>query len=1146
MKLRQLMTAFALAVGFTSMAATPVAAWEDLRTLNSNGYAWTKDASCTLNNDGSITVGSDGGLTMTVPTNSVIYSRQVTVILDAEVPNFANESPLIDLYAGGSYVTLTSQGETLRQRWDYGGSYGTATYAPGRKTIAVTYKATNPPGTRSFVEGANVMAANNLMSSKENLKTIKLGCYAKGATTKVANGLKIYKIALFDTNISDADVAAYQFPQKWGNVGSPEGGVVTENGGNFGYNTWTVNFGKTAGICDKGIGSNGIVRLTKIKFIGRPSMDNDYMHAKATLTQGGKSVEATALWHPSSEGGMSVYQPSGATIGSTNLGWTEYVFDSAVDFWTDKDISIALTPKVSGKSCGLCAVRPPNETFHYNNGNKDWSVAVDIYGNYTSATSLTVTADAAWSVLAAGVPADMPVVLNLANDVAIDFDVVATIPMLKLKGAHAATLVYTVTPTIGSIDVDGATYATKIPADSDWNKAAALTVPAGETYIIAGGAETSDAWTGKITVNGTLKTEGELSFSNGGNAIPAGGTLEVVSGELTLNGAEKGMAGTLTIGVGATLAASSSDFLNYNATTPVLNVKGTLDFGAKRWTLGKGNNKPTVNLYAGAWVTGAGDTIGAFHVNAAGNFNVVAAAGSDTVMVPATTPVSAAPTITVSAGSTLDFAGRIYPYQAASRTITLAGEGTIRFSSGYVTNVIVNVGNGTFVFAGTELVLPAGNEGAMTVSDGSTLKLTVTAAQLANGYTASDDVVLEGEGKNIVFIAPSGEEIVGDGKTLTPHGLVWTGEAGDGLWSTGGNWSTGTAPTADVPVRFTSDAVVTVVDGDTAAGMVIDAEVTLTNMADFAFSQVISGAGKLVKAGAGVLTLGAANTLAGGVDVVGGAVKLGNDNALGPGATHVQAGATLDMNGKKPLNEIFLAGDGVDGNGAIVTDVAMASSINTKIRLTADASWGGSAYYHFGAASDVQLLGYTFTKRGANRFPLSNTTIDGPGKIVVAEGAFEANNGNSHLEDIDLVINAGAELNMSKGTSIAVSNFVCNGFINGATAKLKVGGALIVEQGTFDMAGKNIQLVGNTVTISEDATFGAGTTARGFVADGAGKVNVTLTAEELAQKTVTIFTPGTSSTVSIGTVKDENGNPVQCRIEGGVITITHGTMFFLR
>lgn len=142
---------------------------------------------------------------------------------------------------------------------------------------------------------------------------------------------------------------------------------------------------------------------------------------------------------------------------------------------------------------------------------------------------------------------------------------------------------------------------------------AAFTVPEGTTLALAGasvsqavtvngtlqldGATMSQA----VTVNGTLTSAGDSAVQNEGNVFA--GVVDVLSGTLSLNAANQKLYGTLNVRAGATFKnLRSADALHYEGAATV-NVWGTVDMGATRWTIGSRN---VLNLYAGAQVLGSG------------------------------------------------------------------------------------------------------------------------------------------------------------------------------------------------------------------------------------------------------------------------------------------------------------------------------------------------------------------------------------------------------------------------------------------------------------------------------------------------------------------------------------------------------------
>lgn len=165
----------------------------------------------------------------------------------------------------------------------------------------------------------------------------------------------------------------------------------------------------------------------------------------------------------------------------------------------------------------------------------------------------------------------------------------------------------------------------------------------------------------------------------------------------------------------------------------------------------------------------------------------------------------------------------------------------------------------------------------------------------------------------------------------------------------------------------------------------------------FSHTGVISGEGDLTKTGDGVLTLGNnGNTFSGDLTVREGSLKLDRNSTsssgvlgafnIADGSTRVIQvldGATLDMNGRVDNRyALTLAGDGVDGRGALVNNGGNAETGNInfpKLILAADASVGGTGTLCIVgpsyAETTIDLAGNTLTKRGTNTMVLVHTTL---------------------------------------------------------------------------------------------------------------------------------------------------------------------------
>lgn len=232
--------------------------------------------------------------------------------------------------------------------------------------------------------------------------------------------------------------------------------------------------------------------------------------------------------------------------------------------------------------------------------------------------------------------------------------------------------------------------------------------------------------------------------------------------------------------------------------------------------------------------------------------------------------------------------------------------------------------NFTVKGAGT-VQMSAGSEGAITVQSGVTLRLVVSAALVASGYTASD-ATLE-EGASIVFADSSGNVLQSGGRTLAASGVVWTNAGNDDSWTNDENWSTGSQPasgshvvieiakdtTLAVPSQISlgsltvrGSGVLTLSGAALAFGeLVVGEGTTLDYTLPWDFPAPVSGAGRLVKRGGNTLTLENApngKAVEGGIviEVAEGGVCVGDGTAeagVGDVAFVVGENAALDNNG---------------------------------------------------------------------------------------------------------------------------------------------------------------------------------------------------------------------------------------------------------
>lgn len=281
-------------------------------------------------------------------------------------------------------------------------------------------------------------------------------------------------------------------------------------------------------------------------------------------------------------------------------------------------------------------------------------------------------------------------------------------------------------------------------------------VPAGYIYTFTASAATTLP---DVTVNGTLKTEGDFTITD--LKVAAGGALEVVSGNTTVGGAaDCQIKGNVTVDAGATLTNTRTDSLDYNGSMTV-DVSGTLAMGSTRWSIPSGC---TFNLRGGASVTGTGDTLASLDIiNANGTgLNVWAGTGSNSVTIEGPVRVRANETrIWVASGTTLVLQGGIVEKNQQTGSFRQTGPGTLQLDATSTTLTGTSImTQGTLRLNNTTRAFPLELQG-----NNSHLEIVATSAETIVPVNvtsiANNNVALTGSGKANGTItktaAPSGD-----------------------------------------------------------------------------------------------------------------------------------------------------------------------------------------------------------------------------------------------------------------------------------------------------------------------------------------------------------------------------------------------------
>ena len=436
-----------------------------------------------------------------------------------------------------------------------------------------------------------------------------------------------------------------------------------------------------------------------------------------------------------------------------------------------------------------------------------------------------------------------------------------------------------------------------------------------------------------------------------------------------------------------------------------------------------------------------------------------------------------------------------------------ASAGTLALDIGGATSDVVNVTNAATFTGGTINITLTGiaTQASYDVLTSSTLSGAPTLGTTQIGRTS---FALSTVGNALRI------NVTGKGANVTFSGAAGTG------WDniqTSANWTTADAGIVDTTHFYDGD-VVTFNDNNggqynvnIGTTVTPSAGVTVNNNnGDYVVgatsdSGLIAGPGSLIKTGTRALTLGTANTYAGGTTLSQGRLNINNASGIGTGPLTIAAGTTLgntsggaivlSTNNPQAWNGSFTFAGTSDG----LSDLSMGSGAIT-LNSNPTVTLGGGTLTLSGAIGDGTGNSLTFSGSGTvvlngpNTYTGTTTVNSG---VTVRLGntstAFGSNTGGS------VTISAGATLDLS-GTS--GNNQTLAGFVNKQffIAGDGVGGVGAI---TDSNAASNQQNMFQKVTLTADASFG-GTQRfdiRGF--NGLSSANNNLATLDLAGHTLT-------------------------------------------
>ena len=528
-----------------------------------------------------------------------------------------------------------------------------------------------------------------------------------------------------------------------------------------------------------------------------------------------------------------------------------------------------------------------------------------------------------------------------------------------------------------------------------------LTLSGNAITLIGPGVVRTDSDTASIVV------DSDLTFSNGGTisgnvSFGEKTSINVSGGVLAMSASTVG--GIISVSKDASLQIGSPVAENetVNDLTAVVGT-GTIAFVSRGSTSDTGNSDPsfsriqlsedftgTLSLVSGVLDLLEGDGVSAikesclggartlelngggilFRNNNGGSFTkdivvgknggVIRLYGSGNMSVVG--DISGIGTLTHTDGGTLTFKGAVenndfrqvrgttdFSGNTKLETITFVS-GTIKFSNGgghSVKSIETNQGNNRVltIASGTTV-------SAQTLNNGWGLEtLTVDGVLLIDGNmkytTGKTESIVSGEGE--IFAQGL---ILGNAGTYNISGV--TLNIGSGGITSANEWGHKTNFGA-LTIRPTSDFSVSVFNNGTLGLSNADDGTTFdTDGYNVSIKQALSGEGKLVKTGAGTLTLSAENTYSGGTTIQGGTLVAANASSLGSGDVIVEGGKLL----REVENTLTVGGNLTVSAGAIL-DLGELSAEKSAISVGGNVSLTEGVIFNIASQTAGTLLSST-------------------------------------------------------------------------------------------------------------------------------------------------------------------------------------------
>uniref|UniRef100_UPI003F80D3E5 autotransporter-associated beta strand repeat-containing protein n=1 Tax=Xanthomonas sp. 0924 TaxID=2835534 RepID=UPI003F80D3E5 len=620
--------------------------------------------------------------------------------------------------------------------------------------------------------------------------------------------------------------------------------------------------------------------------------------------------------------------------------------------------------------------------------------------------------------------------------------------------------------------------------------------------------------TAAATLGNTIALTGSLGVGSSGNALNLTGAIggtgalnKLGTGSLTLGGLNTYAggtnltAGTLQVASGTALGTGA---LNVNGNAALQNTAATSLSNAIALTPGALTLSGAQALTLSGAISGTGSLIksGSGDLTLSGNNlysgGTTLSAGTLTVGSDTALGVGA---LSAAAGTTLDNA----TVSTLANAIALAGLVNVGGSNALtLTGAITGVGSldklgpasltlagnnsytgGTRLSAGSLILGSDTALGLGTLTVGGGLLDSTAARVLANNVALEADLQLGGSQDLTLTGAVSGVGgVVKDGNaalTLAgPNSFAGGVDLNAGALLIGDGAALGTgALTAADGTQLQATAATTI-----GNAVVLNGALSLTGNNDLGVTGIVSGAGSLIKQGAGALTLTGNNVYTGGTLLDTGILSVGSDSALGTGALTAADGTQLTASTAVTLqNAVNVAGQlAIDGQNLTLDGVVDGAGRLIKngtqtLTLNGNNTWAGGLQLQGGAVvvgSDTALgLGTLSAAAGTTLDASSAVTL---GNALALNGALTL----PGTQDITLngVVSGSGSLDKQGAATLTLAN--ANTFSGGValdTGRVVLGndaalgvGALLVG-GPAELDAAAALTLGNAVQLNDQLTL---------------------------------------------------------------------------